>query len=564
MRRASLIITCFTLMSVFHVTLIFLEDASGYTPHAPININGNGEFTAANGVTGGSGKPSNPYIIEGWEINASAEKGILIINTNAHFLIRNVYVHSGVLANPPTSGISLQNAANGHIENCSLSDNRVGIDLSNANNITLRANTFTSNGITIGGFSLADHNTHTITPDNLVNGKPLYYYKDCTNLHIDGETVGQLLIVNCTDVQVTNLEMSDPGASIGISFGENVSVTGNTVTDGFGGIILGFVTRATVSSNTVSNDWMGIGLGYVNNTTVTNNKVTSNRVYGIHFEECYGVLINNNTLTGNNMSLVNERSDNITIEGNTVQDNDLGIGWHGGSSMLVHHNDFINNTVQTYGQVGSGGTWDNGYPSGGNYWSDYTGIDLKSGGDQDQPGSDGIGDTPYLIDTDGQDRYPLMEPVAQPNDPPTASFTLSPTTGDVTETFTANASSSHDSEDPTSALEVRWDWEDDGIWDTGWSTTKEAQNQYDNPGTYTIRLDVRDTGGLTNNTTRQIVVTSEDGTTPQDSELDLYLIAAVIVVVVVVVALLIVARRKRKQPEDEEPPTSQNDQQQST
>jgi hypothetical protein len=51
--------------------------------------------------------------------------------------------------------------------------------------------------------------------------------------------------------------------------------------------------------------------------------------------------------------------------------------------------------------------WDNSYPSGGNYWSDYTGFDLYSGPYQNETGSDGIGDTPYVIDADNQDNYPL-------------------------------------------------------------------------------------------------------------------------------------------------------------
>ena len=54
--------------------------------------------------------------------------------------------------------------------------------------------------------------------------------------------------------------------------------------------------------------------------------------------------------------------------------------------------------------------WDDGYPSGGNYWSNYTGVDLYSGSDQDETGSDGIGDTAHEIDADNRDRYPLMNP----------------------------------------------------------------------------------------------------------------------------------------------------------
>jgi len=45
--------------------------------------------------------------------------------------------------------------------------------------------------------------------------------------------------------------------------------------------------------------------------------------------------------------------------------------------------------------------WDDGYPSGGNYWSDYAGVDADG---------DGIGDTPYIIDDNNIDHYPLMDP----------------------------------------------------------------------------------------------------------------------------------------------------------
>jgi hypothetical protein len=48
-----------------------------------------------------------------------------------------------------------------------------------------------------------------------------------------------------------------------------------------------------------------------------------------------------------------------------------------------------------------GNVWDDGNSSGGNYWSDYTGIDSNH---------DGIGDTSYVIGANNIDRYPLMNP----------------------------------------------------------------------------------------------------------------------------------------------------------
>ena len=63
-----------------------------------------------------------------------------------------------------------------------------------------------------------------------------------------------------------------------------------------------------------------------------------------------------------------------------------------------YHNDFVNNAKQvSIGVAGTMQVWDNGYPSGGNYWSNYTGVDQMSGANQNQQGSDGIGDTPMTF-----------------------------------------------------------------------------------------------------------------------------------------------------------------------
>lgn len=89
---------------------------------------------------------------------------------------------------------------------------------------------------------------------------------------------------------------------------------------------------------------------------------------------------------------------------------------------------------------------------------------------------------------------------------PKAAFTVTPSSGNVTTAFALDASSCSDPQDPPGLLEVRWDWEDNGTWDTSWSTTKTAQHRYASVGNYTIRLEVRDTGGLTDNTTRKVWV----------------------------------------------------------
>jgi hypothetical protein len=94
---------------------------------------------------------------------------------------------------------------------------------------------------------------------------------------------------------------------------------------------------------------------------------------------------------------------------------------------------------------------------------------------------------------------------------PAPAFTVSPNSGDTSTLFQFDASASSDFESPASALQVRWDWQNDGVYDTAWSTTKTAAHQFTIPcsassASITVRLEVLDTYGLTNSTTRSFLV----------------------------------------------------------
>jgi hypothetical protein len=104
-----------------------------------------------------------------------------------------------------------------------------------------------------------------------------------------------------------------------------------------------------------------------------------------------------------------------TIVLNNVTNNNVGIGFREASYNMIRGNHFVNNAMQVYdvswenySLAASTNTWDVGYPAGGNYWSDYTGVDVMSGKNQTEAGSDELGDTPYIIDQNNQDNYPLM------------------------------------------------------------------------------------------------------------------------------------------------------------
>jgi len=116
----------------------------------------------------------------------------------------------------------------------------------------------------------------------------------------------------------------------------------------------------------------------------------------------------------------------------------------------------------------------------------------------------------------------LSVEVIEFNSVPWAYFTVTPIWGNVTTVFTVDASNSNDTEDPTSALKVRWDWEADGYWDTNWTTEKVAYHTYSAVGTYVILLEVMDTGGLSNYAAQQVAVTSGDLGTVLDEHFDSY------------------------------------------
>ena len=84
----------------------------------------------------------------------------------------------------------------------------------------------------------------------------------------------------------------------------------------------------------------------------------------------------------------------------------------------------------------------------------------------------------------------------EPNIAPTASFTITPSTGTIDTIFQFDASNSSDPEDPTSLLEVRWDFDGDDIYDTNWNTEKVGSFQYSSLGSYKVTMQVRDTEEL--------------------------------------------------------------------
>jgi parallel beta-helix repeat protein len=150
MRRkgTALWLTIILLFSLIVIIVDIPQKASAYTPHDPIEIDGDLDFAnqAANEGWVGDGSKGDPYIIEGYEINTYSKNGIDIRSTTVYFVIKDTHIFGYDWSyNNYQMGIYLDNITNGIIENCSIENNLFGIGISSSMGINIFNNNFTDN-----------------------------------------------------------------------------------------------------------------------------------------------------------------------------------------------------------------------------------------------------------------------------------------------------------------------------------------------------------------------------------------------------------------------------------
>ncbi len=165
---------------------------------------------------------------------------------------------------------------------------------------------------------------------------------------------------------------------------------------------------------------IGIDISFRSNVTITNMQIRG-FVNGIHLLNSSNCNLIGNNITENIDGIRIDNSTRNNIIGNNITANRHGT--HPSQGNTFYHNNFMNSTDKHvyFDSPSHIDIWDNGYPSGGNYWSNYSGLDEKKGQSQNEAGSDGIGDAPHIIDPNNTDKYPLMAPYVnepQPNPQP--------------------------------------------------------------------------------------------------------------------------------------------------
>jgi len=233
---------------------------------------------------------------------------------------------------------------------------------------------------------------------------------------VDGSEAGNVFSITRDNVSIRGFTIKNSGflnTGIHLDDANDCNITENDITDNYYGFWLDSSSNNTITGNNIKeNNWEGIRLYYSLNNSITGNNITANNGFGI-----YLYYSSNNSITGNSIKANNGCGiylyycSNNSITGNNIKaNNGFGIRLEHSSNNNIYHNNFVNNARPPVSTLNSTNVWDDGYPSGGNYWSDY---EKRYPSAKELYGS-GIWDTPYVIDENNQDNYPLMEPWTHP------------------------------------------------------------------------------------------------------------------------------------------------------
>ena len=250
-----------------------------------------------------------------------------------------------------------------------------------------------------------DGNEYTLLGNQSGSGFMLENVRNVTikNIEIKQFVFGIYLNHSSSNSIIENVFNSNSFECIRLYESSNNIIAGNNlILNDVDGITLYGSSNNTMTKNYLMSNYDGIRLYESSNNSITENIVVEN-YYGISLTSSSDNNIVNNSVTANygtGISLRWSSNENRMMQNHIASNILRGLCFDESSNNHIYHNNFVDNGEQV-NNINSTNIWDDSYPSGGNYWSDYTGQDLDV---------DGIGDTSYPIDAYNEDRYPLMGP----------------------------------------------------------------------------------------------------------------------------------------------------------
>lgn len=471
-----------------------------------------------------------------------------------HYSSENNDVSNNEISSNYADGVYLTHSDGNIIRNNNVFENDHGVQISNSSTNVIAYNIISNNDG--DGINLKSSNNNRIENNTVLYNDDGIYLNSCGDNVIEKNT----LLNNEEGIQ--------------ISYSANNVVNSNSVLDNDYGIHLESSSDNTIINNEAIYNKDGINIEYSDNIILTNNYALDNTECGIKITHSDGNIMAYNIISANrDDGIIVESSDESAIDNNNILENgDDGIElfssaysiitnntvsanseygiylWEFSNNNRIYHNNIISNKYQAFDNTIDSNQWDNGYLSGGNYWSNYIGGDKKSGSNQDLYGGDGIGDVPFAILAGaGKDRYPLMRPFLPPplfetNDPPSCNITTPPLDAEISSIF-AVTGSALDSDGMIERVEVKID-EGEWIraigtapWNYDLDTTTLADGDH--------KIYVRSYDGMDYSTELRVDV-MVDNSVPEKSifEEDLFwLVIFLLIVIIVLVVILAFAKK---------------------
>jgi parallel beta-helix repeat protein len=261
-------------------------------------------------------------------------------------------------------------------ENCTFSNNTFdnnlahGIDLYNSNEIVIDSNTFinNSNGLNFedsmnleiinnrfysDGLVIEDADVEMlatyIVNNNTVNDKPLGFFINEHDLILSGSTLyGEILVLNSTNVEVYNQDISDTQIGFIIAFSNSCKIADSTFTD-ISMAILGFMCESlTISNNIIEENFDGLVLLYVDFLVLEDNIISNNLDEAIEIAYANHILLENNTCENNNgWAMILEFISYVNITDSILSHNN-------GGNIFSRYSDniLIQNTISDHSEWG--------------------------------------------------------------------------------------------------------------------------------------------------------------------------------------------------------------------
>ena len=262
--------------------------------------------------------------------------------------------------------------------------------------------------------------------------------------------------------------------------------------------------RICANQVTITNCTEGFYLEGASDCNITGNNITacSNGIF-LYYSTHNNII--GNRIAGSTQAAVRlvSSSHNNTISGNSISDNSYSFWFDYSWDNKVYHNVFKNNSQPAYiTPLGIEESWDDGYPSGGNYWSDYQSKYPNA----TEMNHTGMWNTPYVVDPNNRDDFPFMYELYQPRQGPTASFTCSQATAKVDQLLVFNASACLPGSNGTYPMPIT-----EYYWDFGDSNTTSTDqpvilHSFTYSNVFNVTLTVTDSEDLTSSCSNIVTV----------------------------------------------------------